>query len=424
MRHRERGMLYPLPIYCGTRDYDFTYPYGNGPWTNPGTYTRTSYSGADMKTEEECWDELHPGPPFRSGGPLDIVKCRTDSDALKGHTTNLIDSSGMRRWNGGFLPSYPIESLLDCSTVADALASDYGDVFGYGATGWNKFRPTRPETDIGQFLGEIKEVPRMLSQTAKGFHDIWKSMGGSARLFAPKSVANHWLNTQFGWFPFLRDVSSFIKTTNELDKHMKQLARDNGSWIRRGGNVTKSEESEIVLNEPTTNGLWPALETQFYSGAPYGSRKATRKTSQTVWFEGKFRYWIPNIGDSPWNWRSLLKIYGLTPSPSLVWELTPWSWLVDWCTNVGDVIGNLTSMWLDNLAAQYAYVMGTTTQSVSYTGKANLLGGPVTGTWNCSIERKLRIPASPFGFGLTGDDFDPRQWSILLALGISRLSIK
>lgn len=423
MRHRERGMLYPLPIYCGTRDYDFVFPYGNGPWTYPYDYVRTTYAYADMIEEEECWDELHPGPPFRSGGPLDIVKCRTDSDSVKGHTS-LIDSTGMRRWNGGFLPSYAIENLLDCSTVEEALLSDFGDVYGFGATGWNKFRPTKPAVDLGQFLGEIKEVPHMLSQTARGFHDLWKSLGGHPRLFMPKSVANHWLNTQFGWLPFLRDVSSFIKVTNDLDKHVKQLARDNGQWVKRGGSVTKSEESEVVLDNPTMCGLWPALDTYFYSGAPYGSQFATRKTSQTVWFEGRFRYWIPNIGDSPMNWRSLLKIYGLTPSPSLVWELTPWSWLVDWCTNAGDVVANLTSMWLDNLAAKYAYIMGTTTQSVSYTGKANLLSGPVIGNWSCDVTRKMRVPASPFGFGLTGGDFSARQWSILLALGISRLSVK
>jgi hypothetical protein len=37
-----------------------------------------------------------------------------------------------------------------------------------------------------------------------------------------------------------------------------------------------------------------------------------------------------------------------------------------------------------------------------------------------TVIRKLRIKASPFGFGLSEEDFTDFQKSILLALGISR----
>jgi hypothetical protein len=38
-----------------------------------------------------------------------------------------------------------------------------------------------------------------------------------------------------------------------------------------------------------------------------------------------------------------------------------------------------------------------------------------------TVERKERIKATPFGFGLVDSDFTNRQWAILAALGITRL---
>jgi hypothetical protein len=103
--------------------------------------------------------------------------------------------------------------------------------------------------------------------------------------------------------------------------------------------------------------------------------------------------------------------------------LTPWSWLSDWVTNIGDVMASMSSIMFDNLCAKYAYVMGTTSQRVDYEGRNNykLPTGPMTETWYAEYIRKSRVAASPFGFGLTNSDFTARQWSILAALGLSRL---
>jgi hypothetical protein len=46
---------------------------------------------------------------------------------------------------------------------------------------------------------------------------------------------------------------------------------------------------------------------------------------------------------------------------------------------------------------------------------------PISTTGVRTFERKYRVRASPFGFGLTWKDFDPFQLSILGALGVSRL---
>jgi hypothetical protein len=119
-----------------------------------------------------------------------------------------------------------------------------------------------------------------------------------------------------------------------------------------------------------------------------------------------------------------MELYGLKPNPALIWELTPWSWLVDWCSNVGDIISSMDTGWAENLAAKYAFVMKSHTEMYVSSSTVHLRDGDISDAWTFPYEWKSREGASPFGFGLTGLDFSDRQWSILSTLGISRLSVR
>jgi hypothetical protein len=414
-----------LPVYLGHSGFDTIYPYGNGPWwwlsdfhlgTPPGPLEVVTSSAV-------CVDETHPGPPYREGAGLSIRK----------YNTNWYETHNSGFWVGW---KYAYEGCHSFGSIAPNIFHEFGfndlDDFNsstsdmdyasqLGAKGWNKFRPTRSGADLGVFLGEIHEVPRMLKTSAKGFADLWRSMGGHRSNFAPKKLANHWLNHQFGWLPFLADLRDLYKTTKSLDSKLKQLRRDNGRWIRRRGTIGMESESEVLTEQDTSCGLYPIASSYLYS-YPYGSSRVTKNFSRHSWFSGAFRYWIPAKPDSwYWNARAIAMLYGVMPSPSLVWELTPWSWLIDWCADVGDAINNMDSIMFDNLCAKYAYVMCHTIRNITYSGQNNFLTGPISATASMNLESKSRVGASPFGFGLTGGDFSSRQWSILGALGLSRL---
>jgi len=418
MRTRQRGDYFADTFPLGTSYIETAPPWGDGPW-NP-TFYHVGNPGNKPRYEEVTKDELHPGPPYRTGGPFTSWKVNTDEWVAKAP----VDVPYfLWRYAGEHLPAIRPSVYSGYSSFSDFQNfSGYDDVSDWGPTGWNRFRPTKSGADVAVFLGELKEVPRMLRTTAKGFKDVWKSMGGSPTGFGPKSVANHWLNTQFGWFPFLNDLRNFYTSATNFDKKLKQLRRDNGRWVKRGGTLSTENDSELVYEQTGSAGLLPAPITQLCSGPPYGSGETWRHISRHIWFEGAFRYWIPGKpGTLPWNAKAAALIFGARPSPSLVWELTPWSWLIDWVSNAGDCIDNLSSILYDNLCAKYAYVMGHTTVETVYTGKTNYKTGPVTASWYYSLDCKTRVAASPFGFGLTGSDFSARQWSILSALGLTRL---
>jgi hypothetical protein len=113
----------------------------------------------------------------------------------------------------------------------------------------------------------------------------------------------------------------------------------------------------------------------------------------------------------------------------------PWSWLIDWFSNVGDVIANLSSNGIADLTYDYAYLMRHASTRTEWSLQipqhkiAIFDGVPAvdlprssTGSVTELKETKERVAATPFGFGVQFDDLSVRQIAILSALGLSRLN--
>jgi len=429
-RVRRRYTSNQTPIFCG-RNYMTTN--GGASWT-PASDSSYNASARTYASVDVCVDATHPGPPYRSGGPLGV--CHYDDPIVlfsSGTYYGWMSASIGYKYEGGFVnsgaPSFCPSVWLRSNSSAAALLNysgdgvpSLGDISSQGATAWKKFRPGNPTADLGVFLGELRDVPRMLSGTAKFFRDLWRSMGGNRGSFGPKKVADAWLNTQFGWLPFISDLRKFYTAYVSLSDRLYRIKRDNGRWCKRGGSLPGDSYSEVLDESKTATKIFPSLNYYYFANPPVpGNYTLTGSYSRRVWFEGMFRYWIPDIGTPEWEYRAILDIFGAFPCPSLVWELTPWSWLADWFTNVGDVVANMSTGYAENLAAQYAYVMGTTQISTCWDTSLNTKQGVIHNSSGYTETYKHRVGASPFGFGLTSNDFSARQWSILAALGLSRL---
>lgn len=111
-----------------------------------------------------------------------------------------------------------------------------------------------------------------------------------------------------------------------------------------------------------------------------------------------------------------------------MYQLLPYSWLVDWFSNVGEVISNYTSITNDNMAAKYAYIMRETKTVVKchidftarYSEGQKTTKTSHTAKSTTTILTKCRAAASPYGFEVGWADFNQFQLSILAALGIAR----
>lgn len=432
-RSRFKAKLHEYPIQLGTHE---VFDLNKGIWTpiSPFTYINPSrvYEGL-----AGCRDFLHHGPPYNSGGPLDILHYYDTGLYPRNYGVYHGYIGGVKRYRytGGFVCSWyptggdggdPPFTQLNLRTEAETFKSPlsgYWDTLSYGAKAWNKFRLGKPSANMGVFLGELRDVPGMLKGAAEHFHDLWRSLGGSLHGFYPKAVADKWLSLNFGWLPFVNDLRAFHRTTQNLDLILTRIRNQNGKWIRRSGTVDETTRTDVIAESGSLTLHRPVLPSWYYRGSTAGSYRIVRKFTRKVWFEGRFRFYVPDIGTAEWGKRATRQIYGLQPTPSMIYQLMPWSWLFDWCSNMGSVISNLSDGWAENQAAKYAYVMDTTDYEYEANSFHNLIEGPIHDTWVFPVTRKARVEACPFGFSPTSwDNLSVRQWSLLSALGLQKFS--
>jgi hypothetical protein len=286
--------------------------------------------------------------------------------------------------------------------------------------------PTNPAANLGTTLAELHRegLPSLPGvQTWKDRTKILKGLG------------SEYLNYQFGWAPLhseVKEVSSAIKHRSTI---MKNYENGEGKNTHRLFEypLIRSEKSKSFGTEYFT---YPYTSFLDFSSTP--QREVSWVSETKRWFEGCFTYALPSSTDS---WRRSLSIskdaeqlLGLSLTPNLLWELTPWSWAVDWFSNAGEVVNNVTNFGLAGLVMRYGYMMEESIDIIT----ANVQGGkcittpkkaPRTsyskvdyGSWSCGYEivTKRRIPASPFGFSIGWEGLSPTQLAITAALGITK----
>lgn len=352
---------------------------------------------------EKCTDEIHPRYP-REGGPLDLSRYAVEfADGNGWHgTKRVLTDYNMSNYYSG---------LYRASHSAGSLPNPDNSCASYGATAWDRFKPAGPDVSLSVFFAELTSIKDLIFKRLNSF----------------RNLGNNYLAVEFGWKPTLRDIRDWYESLRALDARVAQLQRDNGRWIRRGGTVKKDVDSgdigitpygQISPDDPNSRNHW-----------------ATRKwrSEERVWFSGAFRYYIPGLNSQKWGkLRAIQELWDLKLTPEQVYQLIPFSWLVDWFSNLGSVVSNLQSSIDDHLVAKYAYVMRSkehTTETVvgqdlyqrvqeTPTSSFTVTYRPIQCRSTVTTVTKARAVADPFGFSVTLPDFTAWQQSILLALGL------
>lgn len=131
--------------------------------------------------------------------------------------------------------------------------------------------------------------------------------------------------------------------------------------------------------------------------------------------------------------RLTAQLLGAKPDISTLWQLTPWSWAIDWVVSGNSYVKNLASALNYSTVMRYGYVMEKTTVTDTYSaGKVVVHPDPTLVTAfpppyprpspvQLRVTTKKRIQANPFGFGVSWDGLSTVQRAIVAALGITRV---
>lgn len=388
---------------------------------------------------QRTWDQVNPGPPYLSGGPFSSLRALYPIQEAQGAGTHsrTIGSTKYEYSGGFYLPDLSNDPISPSSIANMGWGSGQDSTLlpdpeaTYGPEVFGRLRPQLSDGGLGVAVAELRDLPGMLKTSAQGFHEIWKSMGGhpTSPFMQPKKVADHFLNHEFGWVPFLADVGKFADNFKHGRVKLDNLTKNNDKWIKRervlhdelvDWNIIHSQEGFIGCqpNGYYMSLIFPYVRTDIYS-----------RLVDRVWAEGRFRYYRPELDRSlssyddawPAMQRQML-LHGARINPSVLWRATPWTWLIDWGVGVGKFIDNMEAIGLDGVVSKYLYLMQHKQQELA---SVIYLVGSDQGTqalqWHRKLESKQRVESgNPFGFGLQLGNMSPMKLAILAALGISR----
>lgn len=310
-----------------------TFPGGTKTWLANGTQTE----GAKSITRflQEMTDVIDDG---RKDHPLRITTAKAISCIpLSGEALN---SSG--------LPVVACNSYIPSgfayATQGSYLSPSNGASFHVPKV-LSRANPSRPYVDTGVFLGELRDFPgmgRAIWQTANRLYkEMPRHLSTRERLdaafkrSAKEVITNadeHFIANQFGWLPFVSDIYKYIDVGGIVEQRAQELK----SLSQRGSNSRTTRLETLQANSEST------VSVETHQMILRGSLK--RSTRTEVWGSARFSL----DANSPLKTASADQIkalaqrsvMGLTVDQSTAWNLMPWSWLIDWASNIGDWVGS------------------------------------------------------------------------------------
>lgn len=420
---------------AGTRERSIPLEVDFSPWVQTlGTplakpATHVVLAKGIQKTVSESHRRNRVTGTYDGGGPF--YTSRVSYDVSPGYVRNAWINEISRRYlyTG---PFYPWLSLTteECSKlgISNTVFKTYensneSSMTADGTTAISLCNPVNPASNLGTALAEIHRegLPSLPGIST------WRN-----RTSLAKAAGDEYLNYQFGWDPLLNEVTGVRDAARNSRDLMKHYRRNEGRNTRRRFDFPSDHTTRSFSTIQFPYG------TEAYREGSTPTKVISLTQERKRWFEGCFTYGLPSSTDS---WGRLVgigsqadELFGIALTPDVLWELTPWSWAVDWFSNAGDVINNVTNFGLAGLVMRYGYMMEETTSkySIEYQpfhyresdSHGNIKRtGVVSSTCSGTIEivTKRRVPASPFGFSVGWEGLSPTQLAITAALGITRV---
>lgn len=341
-------------------------------------------------------------------------------------------------------PKMPFKFSLETAITGRSLRSrdgipapDASDLESYGTKAIGLCAPGVPSvsvtTSVGELLLGLPSIP--------GYSLLKSGAFGTS--------GSEYLNIVFGIIPTLSDAKQLGKILSDLSMHLYQFRRDIGKRVRRNfvypvqqvGDIFDSTEFS-ACNLFAGNTGQVGFKTNY--DVPGGSsstgslgdfRSGTQLfmlETREIWFSGSFTYFLPELPGFSGRIERYMSEYdrllGLTMDSSAAWQLMPWSWLIDWFTDISENLAAIQIAHDDNLVMNYGYAMDRSKRTVIMktvfnppSPRVNLGGSTFLNTmWETTSKRRIR--ANPYGFVSSADEgvWTPYRLAVLAALGISR----
>lgn len=255
--------------------------------------------------------------------------------------------------------------------------------------------PVRSQVDITTFIYELRELPSVL----KEYWDL--SVGiikGTTRKYkkgeAPSTSA---LDLNWGIMPLVSDTIKLFKFTKAFNQRKRDLAAiyDRPRGLKRQ-RVVWSSQTDSVQYVAANSFVCGIGVNRHYSTIARQWASVTWKP----WFSFQERPSDDEIAN-----KAILALNGIKNPWAIAYEILPWSWLIDYFSNVGDIIdltGNAFEYRIDKSCVMTN--VKTIIRDEIVVQHPDFTVTPAVGTY----ELKFRIPTS-IGFSVNSSPISAQQ---------------
>jgi len=293
---------------------------------------------------------------------------------------------------------------------------------------FSDMRSSQPTLDIGETLVElVKGGPLLLLQQLLTQFDrlikVWKRPQITTRDFQDLAAESGgaYLYSTFAVAPFVNDVRKVIESLTTIHTLVYGSTKERYRRVHtnpiRTGSGTSSPRYSYAYGKAYAGNTGGSLPYEWTQSAD------TRLVSR---FSGLAK---PNARHNGFIEKANALWYNLgMQEPELLWDLTSFSWLLDWWLHLGSSISNAQAF-SGRSGASIDYAYATTVIRTLTTQRVNTpsvtLGSGVSysrpaGLLKNFTEVKYRRQATPFGFGGDLSSLTSGQMSILTALGLAK----
>lgn len=186
-------------------------------------------------------------------------------------------------------------------------------------------------------LGELGETLRMLRRPAENLRNLskdWLDFLKKRKKSNPKKwtqdIGGAWLEQAFGWRPLIHDINDSVDAYQDLQSRLtKPMIRKISAGSKKTWDVSDTLATRV--GSLASVGLGPR----------YRCIRADCYEQHSVRFRGA----VAAQSDTP-EWVDVQKAYGFDVGSFVptAWELLPWSFLVDYFTNIGECLNSVTTV--------------------------------------------------------------------------------
>jgi hypothetical protein len=328
-----------------------------------------------------------------------------------------------------------------CQTKASGLLNEKGPKLVAQAL------PASRDMTMFRSIAELKDLPRSILQlrrtlgdlkrfyqslSPEQIHALWKNSGAIL-----KDIPREYLGYVFGWKQMYRDGLQLLSVPNKISKRIAYLQSRSGVGTTfRSSMGLPIEEGpgfpSVYLEEDSFPGIARVSDRQY-------TLKHSVKPSLRVTLNAKFDF--PTVAIPEFQAELFRRKLGVVPTFADLYELIPWSWLLDWSIGIGNYLESIETINSDRSLVNWGvitcFIEGDLAERVEWTEhhlSTRLSTNPFTAVNmdkhpRCSYECRLQYTyktrkslANGYGVSTIDDvgSLTPYQLSILGALIAAR----